>query len=30
MQTREALYEVLNYHAYEDKLNQLFKRKEDD
>ena len=30
MQTRNELYEVLNYHAYEDKLDQLFaaKRKE--
>ena len=24
MQTRDALYEVLNYHAFEDKLDQLF------
>jgi methylisocitrate lyase len=24
MQTREALYEVLGYHAYEEKLDQLF------
>jgi len=25
MQTRTELYEVLNYHAYEQKLDQLFK-----
>jgi methylisocitrate lyase len=24
MQTRDELYEVLNYHAYEDKLDALF------
>jgi methylisocitrate lyase len=27
MQTRTELYEVLGYHAYEDKLDQLFERK---
>jgi methylisocitrate lyase len=27
MQTREELYEVLGYHAYEDKLDQLFAAK---
>ena len=26
MQTREALYEVLNYHAYEQKLDELFSK----
>ena len=25
MQTRQELYEVLNYHAYENKLDELFK-----
>jgi methylisocitrate lyase len=25
MQTRTELYDVLNYHAYEQKLDQLFK-----
>ena len=24
MQTREQLYDVLNYHSFEDKLDQLF------
>jgi methylisocitrate lyase len=24
MQTRDDLYEVLNYHSFEDKLDQLF------
>jgi methylisocitrate lyase len=27
MQTREELYEFLNYHAYEDKLDELFARR---
>lgn len=27
MQTRAELYEVLNYHAYEQKMDELFKRK---
>jgi len=27
MQTREELYEIINYHAYEQKLDQLFNRK---
>ena len=27
MQTRSELYEVLDYHAYEDKLDQLFTRR---
>jgi len=27
MQTREELYDVLNYHSYEDKLDQLFTTK---
>jgi len=26
MQTRAELYEVLNYHSYEDKLDQLFSK----
>jgi methylisocitrate lyase len=26
MQTREQLYDVLNYHSFEDKLDQLFTR----
>ena len=26
MQTREQLYDVLNYHAYEEKLDALFAR----
>lgn len=30
MQTREALYQHLNYHAYEQKLDALFKGGEDD
>ncbi len=30
MQTSKELYEALNYHACEDKLNQLVKRKQDD
>ncbi len=29
MQTRQELYEVLGYHAYEDKLNALFAEKKD-
>ncbi|MGH8148838.1 MAG: methylisocitrate lyase [Steroidobacteraceae bacterium] len=29
MQTREELYEVLDYHAYEDKLDELFGREKD-
>ena len=28
MQTREELYDVLNYYAYEQKLDQLFKREQ--
>lgn len=28
MQTREGLYDVLGYHAYEEKLDELFARKE--
>ena len=28
MQTREELYDVLNYHSYEDKLDQLFTKKQ--
>ncbi len=28
MQTREELYDVLGYHAYEDKLDALFAQKE--
>jgi len=28
MQTRAELYEFLNYHAYEEKLDELFKKKE--
>ena len=27
MQTREQLYDVLNYHSFEDKLDQLFTKK---
>ncbi len=27
MQTRDALYEVLNYHSFEEKLDQLFSKK---
>jgi methylisocitrate lyase len=27
MQTREELYEFLNYHAYEQKLDELFERR---
>lgn len=30
MQTREALYEVLGYQEYEDRLNQMFHEKPDD
>lgn len=30
MQTRDALYEVLDYHAYEQKLDELFAREERD
>jgi methylisocitrate lyase len=26
MQTREELYDFLNYHAYEQKLDELFSR----
>jgi methylisocitrate lyase len=26
MQTRQELYDVLNYHAYEQKLDELFKQ----
>jgi methylisocitrate lyase len=26
MQTREELYEVINYHSYEKKLDELFSR----
>ena len=26
MQTREELYEFLNYHSYEQKLDELFSR----
>jgi methylisocitrate lyase len=26
MQTRSELYDFLGYHAYEDKLDQLFKK----
>jgi methylisocitrate lyase len=26
MQTREELYDVINYHAYEKKLDELFTR----
>jgi len=26
MQTRKELYEYLNYHSYEDKLDQLFSK----
>ena len=28
MQTRDELYEYLNYHSFEQKLDELFKRKE--
>ena len=28
MQTREQLYDYLNYHEYENKLDELFKSKE--
>ena len=28
MQTREELYERLNYHSFEEKLDELFTRKE--
>ena len=27
MQTREELYEFLNYHSYEQKLDELFERR---
>ncbi len=27
MQTRDELYEYLNYHSFEEKLDELFKRK---
>ena len=27
MQTREQLYDVLNYHSFEDKLDQLYTKK---
>jgi methylisocitrate lyase len=30
MQTREELYEVLGYHAYEKKLDELFGKASDD
>ena len=30
MQTREELYEVLGYHAYEEKLNELFGKRENE
>jgi methylisocitrate lyase len=30
MQTREELYEVLNYYSYEDKLDQLFQSSDED
>jgi methylisocitrate lyase len=26
MQTREELYDIINYHAYEKKLDELFAR----
>ena len=29
MQTREELYEYLDYHEYEEKLDQLFKKEKD-
>ena len=28
MQTRDELYEYLNYHSFEQKLDELFKKKE--
>jgi methylisocitrate lyase len=28
MQTREELYQILNYYAYEEKLDELFKSSE--
>jgi len=28
MQTRDELYKYLNYHSFEQKLDELFKRKE--
>ena len=28
MQTRDELYEYLNYHSFEEKLDELFKKKE--
>jgi len=29
MQTREQLYDVLNYHSFEDKLHQLFTKNQE-
>ena len=30
MQTRDELYDILGYHAYEQKLDQLFAKEKDE